>query len=96
MPQHTSLTHQNKARTNTLCGHRQNWSIGAPENNTGKNNLVGWVNGTQWADLPDNYVRFSIVEYDGMAVVPVPGSGLLLIAGIGGLAIASKRRRKRG
>ncbi len=78
-----------------ISSYFENWATGAPQVDTGRNNLVGWVNGTRWADLPDNYLRFYIVEYGGMSPVPIPAALPLFGTGLALIGFFGWRRKRR-
>lgn len=56
----------------------------------GENNVEMWGNG--WNDLPGHHGRAYVVEYSQPAIapVPLPATGLMLVAGLG--LLAARRR----
>lgn len=62
---------------------------------SGENHVEMW--GNNWNDMPGNQARAYVVEYSAVtaAPVPLPASGLMLVAGLGALGIG-RRRRKAG
>lgn len=80
----------------TYCG----WETGEPNQNGAENALHGyiWWNGNdRWNDVDGNGLQFSyVVEYSGVAPVPLPASLPLLLTAFGGVAALRLRRRKPG
>ena len=60
---------------------------------TGENHVEMW--GNNWNDMPGNQARAYVVEYSAASIaapVPLPASGLMLIAGLGALGFGRRRR----
>lgn len=74
-----------------------NWAPGEPNNCCGgEHGLLGWWGANQWNDIYDGYAPYGyVVEYGTTRAptVPLPASGLLLLAGAGAFGLL---RRKRG
>ncbi|MFT4149403.1 MAG: VPLPA-CTERM sorting domain-containing protein [Paracoccaceae bacterium] len=70
-----------------------NWAPGEPNNSGDEDFVHGWWSGDAWNDIYNGYGSYGVlVEYTPAAAVPVPAAGLLLAAGLGGLAALRRKR----
>lgn len=71
-----------------------NWNPGEPNNLGNEDYLMAYGYNT-WNDVPLGFgASFSLVEYDSLSAdVPLPAAAPLLLAGLGLIAAAGRRRR---
>ncbi|MEM7471163.1 MAG: C-type lectin domain-containing protein [Pseudomonadota bacterium] len=60
--------------------------------NTKEDAVHIWGGGT-WNDLRKGRKIRSVIEYSTVPAIPLPASGLLLLAGLGGLYVGGRKRR---
>ena len=82
-------------------GNYANWVSGQPDDGSSQwfnqNYMLGWFQGADgWADVDGNWTSQGfVVEFseDPMTVVPVPAALPLLLIGLGGLGMMTRRRK---